>query len=140
MINEATLVGRIGKKDTRVLKNGGDMTTLYIATTRKYADSNGDKQEVTTWHNVNFFNKLSEIANKYAHVGDLVWVRGEISNKKIEHGEKAGQWLYAITGSAIQLLPSGKKKDAESKPSQEKKAPVKKDDVYDEFDDSSIPF
>ena len=139
MINEAILVGNVGKKDTKTLKNGTDITVLSIATTTKYMDSSGEKQSRVTWHNINCFSKLSDIASKYVHVGDLIYIRGEINNKKIETGERAGQYMYSVTAQDIKFLPGGKKKDAESKPSQEKPAAKKYTSDYDELNDA-IPF
>lgn len=138
MINEAILVGNVGKKDTKTLKNGTDITVLSIATTTKYMDSSGEKQTRTTWHNINCFSKLSDIAAKYVHVGDLIYIRGEINNKKIEQGERAGQYMYSVTAQDIRFLPGGKKKEADAPA--EKKAPAKKYTTdYDDLDDS-IPF
>jgi single-strand DNA-binding protein len=133
MINKATLLARIGKKDSKELKNGIMMATLYVATSRKYKDSKGESQETTVWHNVNFFNKLAEIVNKYAHVGDLVYIEGEINNKQITTGEKQGQWAYSVTGNEIKFLPTGRKKSDESKADKK---------VIDEtsFNDDMIPF
>ena len=113
MINEATLIGRVGKKDIRTLKNGSEMATLYLATSNQWTDKSGVKQEQTTWHNVNFFDKLSEIVNKYAHVGNLVYIKGQINHKQIPEGEKKGQWSYSITANQIKLLPSNKKTEEE---------------------------
>jgi len=135
MINEAILVGHVGKKDTKTLNNGGEITVISIATTTKYKDSSGEKQVRTTWHNINCFSKLAEIAAKYVHVGDIIYVRGEINNKKIEQGERAGQYIYSVTAQDIKFLPGGKKQTTESKPAQEKKKPS-----YNDFDDSEIPF
>lgn len=138
MINEAILVGHVGKKETKKLKNGGDLTVISIATSNKFKDSSGEKQIRTTWHNVNCFSKLGEIAAKYVHVGDLIYIRGEILNKKIETGERAGQYMYSVTAQDIRFLPGGKKKDSESKLSQESSADKSADEF--EFDDSEIPF
>lgn len=118
MINQATLLGRVGKKDNKQLKSGGDVTVLSLATSRKYKDASGQYQEQTTWHNVSCFSKLAEIANKYVHVGDLVFVQGEIQNKKVETGERAGQYIYSVHANDIKFIPKGKA--AESKPAQEK--------------------
>jgi len=120
MINQAMLLGRVGKKDNKQLKNGGEMTVLSIATSRKYKDSTGAAQEQTTWHNVSCFNKLAEIANKYVQVGDLVFVQGEIQNKKIEQGERAGQYIYSVHANDIKFIPKGNKSAGQSKPNQEK--------------------
>lgn len=132
MINYAMLLGRVGKKDNRTLKNGSEMTSLSIATSRKYKDSTGSSQEQTTWHNVSCFSKLAEVANKYVHVGDLIFVQGEIQHKKIEQGERAGQYAYSVHANEIKFVPSGKKQDSESKPNKEKS--------YNQFEDDTIPF
>jgi len=131
MINKATILGRIGNKDHKQTKTGNDMTSLSIATNRKYIDKQGAQRENTTWHTVYFFNKLAEIANKYTEKGDLIYIEGEISNKKIEDANGV-RWIYSITGSELKLLPNGKKNVAENydKP----KEPV------DPFDDLEIPF
>lgn len=135
MINEAILVGHVGNKDTKTLKNGGEITVISLATSTKYKDSSGEKQVRTTWHNINCFSKLAEIAAKYVHVGDQIYVRGEINNKKVETGERAGQYIYSVTAQDIKFMQSAKKKDSESKPSQEKKKAT-----YNDFEDSEIPF
>lgn len=134
MINLAMLLGRVGKKDTKALKNGGEITMLSVATSRKYKDSSGQYQEQTTWHNVSCFNKLAEIASKYVQVGDLVFIQGEIQNKKVESGERAGQYMYSLHANDIKFIPKGNKSSGESKPSQEKKPQA------NGFQDDEIPF
>lgn len=109
MINEAILVGHVGKKDSKVSKDGTSITVISLATKRKYVNSQGEKQENTTWHHVNCFAKLAEIAAQYVHVGDLIYVRGTINNKKIESGEKAGQYIYSVTAADIKFLRSANK-------------------------------
>lgn len=116
MIQEATLLGRVGKKDTRKTKEGSEMTTIYLATNRNWTDREGVKQEQTVWHNVNFYNKLSDIVSRHAHVGNLVYIKGEINHKKIESGEKMGQWAYSVTASSIRLLPGNKKSETVEEP------------------------
>ena len=137
MINEAILVGRVGKKDTKTMKNGSEITVLSLATTSKHKDASGEKQEFTTWHHINCFSKLAEIASKYVHVGDVVYIRGTIYNRKIETGERAGQHIYSVTAQDIKFLPGGTSRSSEHKPI-EKKAAVS-NHSYEEFDDQ-IPF
>lgn len=136
MINEATLIGRVGKKDIHTIKNGSKMATLSLATNSQWTNANGEKQEKTVWHNVNFFSKLADVVEKYAHVGNLVYIKGEINHKKIETGDHAGQWNYSITGSLLRLLPSAAKKSAESHENQKSLSTT----TREEFDDCEIPF
>lgn len=104
MINKATILGRVGKKDVKQLNNGSSVCKLSIATTKKYTDNQGAKQEVTTWHYVNVFNKLADIASQYAHVGDLIYIEGEMVSKKVDD-----KTYHSITASEIKLIPTGKK-------------------------------
>jgi single-strand DNA-binding protein len=115
MINKASLLGRVGKVDSKPLKNGSSMTSVSLATTRKYNDAAGVKQEITTWHHVNFFSKMADVAAKYVHVGDLIYVEGEISHKKIESGEKTGQWSYSLTASDVKFITSSNKSASPAK-------------------------
>lgn len=133
MINRATLLGRIGKKDSKETQNGSHMTSLSIATNRRYIDSKGAQVDNTTWHTVYFFDKIADIANKYTEVGDLVYIEGEINNKKIEDAN-GSRWVYSIKGSEIKLLPNGRKNSATNyqKPEEQK--------YNDPFDDSDLPF
>lgn len=138
MFNEAFLLGRIGKKDSKPTKLGGSMTLLALATSRKHIDENGERKEFTTWHNVYFFSKLADVVQQYAHVGDVVFVRGEISNRKIESGDKAGQWVYSVIGNEIKFIPGSKKREHLESASAEDYAKASSGIARDTSDD--VPF
>lgn len=108
MINKATLLGRVGKKVYKPTRNGSYICTLSIATNRKYIDSKGHPAETTTWHLVNFFNKLAEIVEKHVNVGELVYIEGEISNRKIEENG-VNRISSSIVGNEVKFLPNIKK-------------------------------
>jgi single-strand DNA-binding protein len=115
MINIAIIQGYVGKKETKTLNNGSDVTMLSIATSKRFKDAQGNPKEQTTWHNTSCFGKLCEIVEKYVQIGDLVHVRGEIQNKKIEHGDKAGQYIYSLHANEVQIVPKGNKADSQTK-------------------------
>jgi len=115
------------------------MTTVSLATSRKFADTNGEKKEVTTWHIVNFFSKMADVASKYVHVGDLIYVEGEINHKKIESGEKAGQWAYSLTASDVKFIQSSNKAAAPQQQAQTCQAPAPKQE-YSQYQDENVPF
>lgn len=115
MINKAILLGRIGTKEHKEIKTGGFICMLSIATNRKYLDSLGKKREMTTWHNVNFFNNLAEVANKFAHVGDLIYIEGEMINKKLDENGIT-RMIHSITGSQLKVLPNIRKHPSDYEP------------------------
>lgn len=134
MINKATLLGRIGKKEEKVLKNGNKLTVLSVATTKKWKNQQGEQQEETTWHNVQCFNKLADIAMKYTNVGNIVYIEGEINHRKQESGNGEVKYFYSINCSELKLIPGQKKSDDEPKSSS-----FQNGNSSDSFDDS-IPF
>jgi single-strand DNA-binding protein len=138
MINKVTLLGRVGKKDYKPTRNGSFLCNVSVATSRKYLDSQASQREVTTWHNVNFFNKLADIANKYLHVGDLVYIEGEISNRKIEENG-VNRIIHSILGNEIKFIPTGKKDNSVSLENTEE--PHEADTAFSMDDkDIHIPF
>lgn len=134
MINYAMLLGRVGKKDVKQLKSGGELTVISLATNKKLKDANGTYQEHTTWHTVSCFSKLAEIAKNYVHVGDMVFVQGEIQHRKIEVGERAGQYSYSVHANEIKFVPGNKKEKVETK-----KSETNGNKSY-EFADNELPF
>jgi single-strand DNA-binding protein len=139
MFCSATILGRVGKKDTSTLKNGSELTMISVATSKKFKDSQGTPKEVTTWHRVNCFGKVQEIANKYVQVGDTVFVRGEINHTQIEHGEKAGQWSYNVNASDIRFIPKGKKEGQEETSTRQHSTSNNQKNHF-EFEDDGIAF
>ena len=135
MINKAVIMGRIGNKDVKTTKGGKNMTSLSLATNRKYLDAQGAQHDITTWHTVYFFNKIADIADKYTEVGDLVYIEGEISNRKIED-DNGTRWIYSINGSEIKLLPN--KRDKSNVPAAEPRQSGRDNAPYDL--DEDIPF
>jgi len=133
MISIAIIQGYVGKKDTKTLSNGNDVTVLSIATSKKFKDAQGNPKEQTTWHNVSCFAKLCDIASKYVQVGDLVFVRGEIQNKKIEKGEKEGQYIYSLHANELHFVKKRNKENNTAKQNQQKSS-------NNNFLDDSVPF
>lgn len=82
MINQATLLGRVGKIDTKTTSNGTKICNFSIATSKRFV-KDGQKQEKSTWHNVTAFQKLAEIADNYINVGDMIFVQARWNHKNI---------------------------------------------------------
>lgn len=53
MINKVILLGNVGAEpEVRALDGGRKVARIRVATTEKYTDKNGNKQETTEWHTV----------------------------------------------------------------------------------------
>ena len=85
-VNKVILVGRLGKEpEVRNLDNGAVVANFSIATSESYKDkTTGEKKEVTEWHNIVLWRGLAEIAQKYVHKGDLVYIEGKLRTRSWE--------------------------------------------------------
>lgn len=106
MLNQATLIGRLGADPETTQINGTTKTKLRLATSRKYKDKQGELQEKTQWHSVSVWGNQAETCAKYLSKGRMVCVVGEIEYSK---SEKDGQerWFTDIRANSVQFLPSG---------------------------------
>jgi single-strand DNA-binding protein len=128
MINQGTILGRVGKIDNKTTQTGIKISNISIVTSKKFT-KNGEKQEKVTWHNVTLFNKLAEIAEKYVAVGDLLYVQGEMDNQKYTDGNGQERTKFFLIGHDLKLMPRSK---------EHKAAP--KEELGNEFEDDLIPF
>ena len=91
-VNKAILIGRLGQdpelKDT---KNGRQVCTFSVATDDGYKDSNGQKVDKTTWHNIVAWAKVAEIMAQYLKKGQEVYIEGRIDNRSYD---KDGVKMY----------------------------------------------
>lgn len=82
MVNKVILVGNLGKDpEVRSMPSGQPVATFSMATSRRWKDKNGQRQEQTEWHTVVCFGKQAEIAGQYLTKGKQVFVEGRIQTR-----------------------------------------------------------
>lgn len=132
MINKITLLGRVGKIDSKLLQSGKDVTNFSVATSEKYLDGQGVKQEKTTWHNCVVFGKLAIIARDYLQAGHIVYVEGKINHQEYVDNQQIKRHKTVVMVNEIKLLPQGGSKQNQqsngNKPPQQAQQPFGLDD------------
>lgn len=84
-MNKAIIIGRVGKEpDVKTMQNSNMVANFSIATSESYKDKNGEKKEITDWHNIVIWGKLAEVVQKYVHKGDLICVVGKMRTRSWE--------------------------------------------------------
>jgi single-strand DNA-binding protein len=106
-VNKAILVGRLGKDpEVRNLENGATVANFTMATSETYKDRvTGEKKEITDWHNIVLWRGLADIAAKYLHKGDQVYIEGKIRTRSWEK-EGVTRYTTEIIGDNMTLLGS----------------------------------
>ena len=114
MINTVILFGNVGvDPEVRALDGGKKVARIRVATTERYTDQQGNKQELTEWHSVTLWGGLADVADKYLHKGSQVYIEGKIRTREYEHnGEK--RYATEIMANDMKLL--GRPKDANEAP------------------------
>lgn len=105
MLNKVILIGRLGRDpETRFMPNGEAVCNFSVATSEKYTDKNGQRQEATEWHNVTMYRKLAEIAGKYLTKGSQVYIEGKIQSHKYTDKNGAERTAYDIIVNEMKML------------------------------------
>lgn len=83
-VNKVILIGNLGKDpEARSMNNGGEVVNFTLATSERWNDRDGNRQEKTEWHNVVIFNEnLGKIAKQYLRKGSSVYVEGQLQTRK----------------------------------------------------------
>lgn len=105
MLNKVILIGRLGQEPTiRYMPNGEAVCNFSVATSEKYTDKNGQRQEATEWHNVTMYRKLAEIAGQYLTKGSQVYIEGKIKSRKYTDKNGVERTAYEIIANELKML------------------------------------
>jgi len=107
MINKVTLIGHLGADpELRYTPSGTAVCKLRLATTERYTDKAGEKQERTEWHRVTAWGKLAEICGQYLHKGRLIFIEGRLRNDTWEQ-DGVKRYSYEIVADEMKMLGRG---------------------------------
>lgn len=106
-VNKVILVGRLGKEpEVRNLDNGATVANFTVATSESYKDkTTGEKKEITEWHNVVLWRGLAEVAQKYLHKGDMVYIEGKLRTRSWEK-EGVTRYTTEVIADNMTMLSS----------------------------------
>lgn len=162
-VNKVILIGHLGRDpEVRYLPSGDAVVNISIATSQKWTDKGGEKQEQTEWHRCVAFGKRGEVIGEYMKKGSQIYVEGRLQTKKWQDKDGNDRYTTEIVVDNFQFLGGGKGKpetgdapDPEQKPatttaapkkdyatesgSSRKKAPASAGSGFDDLEDD-IPF
>ena len=138
--NKCFLLGNVGKDvDYKTLDSGISVANFTLATTEKgYTDKNGKIiEDKTEWHNIVLWKGLADIAEKYVHKGDKLFIEGKIRTRSYDDGNGGKKYVTEIYGESMEMLtPKQQSENTEQKHPQ--KTNTKKQEPVD--DGSNLPF
>jgi len=82
-VNKVILLGNLGADpEVKHLEGEKVVANLTLATTESYTDRNGNRVDQTEWHDLELWDGLAKIAEKYLKKGMQVYVEGKIKSDK----------------------------------------------------------
>jgi single-strand DNA-binding protein len=116
-INKVILVGNLGKDpEVKNLENGAKVANFTLATSETYKNREGQKVTQTEWHNIVLWRGLAEIAEKYLHKGNQVYIEGKIKTRSWDDKDGVKRYTTEILGDNLTML-GGKRDSDDSAPS-----------------------
>jgi single-strand DNA-binding protein len=140
-VNKVILVGNLGANpEVRHTQGGQMVANLRLATTERWTDRSGQKQEATEWHRVVVWGRQAEIVSQYLTKGRQVYIEGRIRTRQWQDQQGQKRFSTEIVAQNVQLLGSR----SERAPGEEVDAPAAPEDtVTADFGggpDDDIPF
>ncbi len=141
-VNKVILVGNLGANpEMRYTQGGQPVANLRLATTERWTDRNGQKQEQTEWHRIVVWGKQAEICGQYLTKGRQIYVEGRIRTRQWQDQQGQKRFTTEIVAQIVQMLGSR----AEGGPPRDEPmgAPPSDEPVGSEFGggpDDDIPF
>lgn len=154
MLNKVMLIGRLGADpEVRYMPSGDAITTIRLATSRRWRDRNtNERKEETEWHRVVFFGGLAKIAGEYLKKGSQAYVEGRIRTQKWQGQDGQDRYTTEIVADEMHMLDTRSGGTAnygdnntppassyENRPSAPAAGPQSAPASFDDFDDD-IPF
>jgi len=106
MVNKVILIGNLGRDpEVRSTPSGQPVASFTLATSRKWRDKNGQRQEQTEWHSIVVWGKQAEIAGQYLTKGKQVYIEGRLQTRSWDDrntGEK--KYKTEIICDTFQML------------------------------------
>lgn len=107
MINKVILIGNLGADpEIRYTQEGTSVATFNIATTERWTDKSGQKQESTEWHRIVAWRRLAEICGEYLNKGSKVYIEGKLQTRKWQDQNGNDRYTTEIVAREMKMLDS----------------------------------
>jgi single-strand DNA-binding protein len=105
-INKVIVIGNLGANpDIRALPSGQNVANFSLATTERFTDRNGAKQERTDWHRIVAFGRLADTCERFLSKGRQVYVEGRLTTRQYEAKDGSGKrYRTEIVARQLRLL------------------------------------
>lgn len=103
-VNKVILVGRLTRDpEIRTTPSGQTVATIGLATSDRWNDKNGQKQERTEFHRVVLWGRLAEVAGQYLTKGQEAFFEGRLQTQTFTGKDGVERKTVEIVADSMQL-------------------------------------
>lgn len=103
--NRSEIIGFVGQDaELQTTTTGRTFCRTSIATTDRWRDKDGVRQERTEWHSVVFWGELAKAASEYVRKGRLVLVAGPNRSREYDDRDGVHRRVWEIAAHEFLLL------------------------------------
>jgi single-strand DNA-binding protein len=104
-VNKVILIGNLGSDpQVRYTPQGTAVANFNIATTERFNNKSGEKEERTEWHRIVAWGKLAEICQQYLKKGKQVYIEGRLQTRQWEDQQGQKRSTTEIVAQNMQML------------------------------------
>jgi single-strand DNA-binding protein len=104
-VNKVILIGNMGKDpEVRMTPNGTKVASFSLATTERFNDAQGNRQERTEWHNIVAWSRLAEILEQYTKKGSPIFIEGRLQTRNWDDANGVKHYRTEVVATSIQML------------------------------------
>jgi single-strand DNA-binding protein len=83
-VNKVVLIGNLGRDpEIRQTSAGQTLARFSLATSDRWVDREGNRQERTEWHNVKAWGRLGEQCERFLRAGRKVYIEGRLESREM---------------------------------------------------------
>lgn len=141
-VNRVCLLGHVGKEpDVRYLDSGVAVANFTLATTEKgYKTRDGKEiQDRTEWHQIVLWKGLAEVAEKYVHKGDKLYIEGKIRTRSYDAQDGSKRYVTEIFADSMEMLSSKNTQNSDNPQKTSVEQPQENIPPKDDYNDQ-LPF
>jgi single-strand DNA-binding protein len=116
-VNKVIVVGNLGADPVvRALPNDGqNVANFSVASTERFTDRSGARQERTEWFRVVAFGKLADTCGQFLSKGRQVYLEGRLSTREYQARDGSGKrYVTEIVARQIRFLGRNSAPQAEA--------------------------
>jgi len=107
--NRVQLIGHLGQDpEIKTLESGKKVSRFTLATDDSYKNTEGQKVNETTWHNIVAWNGLADITEKHLKKGKKIAIEGRIVYRSYEDKKGVTKYITEIVLNDFLFLDAAK--------------------------------